>query len=66
MRLLRRIISARYIDAAVIGVLQDVTDAIRTLGRQLGAPPPRKAGRPGQRDLLRHWHWRASGLNRPA
>jgi transcriptional regulator with XRE-family HTH domain len=36
--LLRRIASARYIDAAVIGILQGETDAIRMLDRRLGGP----------------------------
>src|SRR5216683_2650915 len=36
--LLRRIATARNIDAAVIGALQSETDAIRLLDRRLGAP----------------------------
>jgi tetratricopeptide (TPR) repeat protein len=36
--LLRRITSARHIDASVIGVLQGETDSIRMLDRRLGAP----------------------------
>jgi transcriptional regulator with XRE-family HTH domain len=36
--LLRRISSARYIDAPVIQLLQDETNAIRLLDRRLGAP----------------------------
>jgi tetratricopeptide (TPR) repeat protein len=36
--LLRRISSARYIDASVIRVLQDETNALRLLDRRLGAP----------------------------
>jgi tetratricopeptide (TPR) repeat protein len=36
--LLRRISSARYVDAMVIQLLQDETNAIRLLDRRLGAP----------------------------
>jgi hypothetical protein len=57
MRLLRRITSARHIDAAVIGVLHDETDAIWTLDRQLGAPavaPKLEAHIDQLQDSLRH------------
>jgi len=55
--LLRRISSARYIDAAVIGVLQGETDAIRMLDRRLGAPavaPKLEAHIDQLQDSLRH------------